>query len=230
MRVPGIHVLLWGQGHRRSSLIPRVKVRDCSAVQYCPIKSQLLSCCLRSLNMCGACGLGRKSNSARSAEPSSWLLLLSSGASPCTLGLQCGTAVCEAITPHSLVHLGTWGSSLRLFSRARQTGIHSGSLRCAACLGRESPSEGASPGVHTGLFGACCCCMALGSCSLCCDWFFNEAKEISFEKNQSGFFLEEKAVLITVLCKQFLSVFVIFEDVQAVTEGSYWADFSHAML
>lgn len=72
--------------------------------------------------------------------------------------------------------------------------------------------------------------LALGSCSLCCDWFFNEAKEIPLKKNQSGFFLDEKAVLITVLCKQFLSVFVIFEDVQAVTEGFCWADLSYAML
>lgn len=60
--------------------------------------------------------------------------------------------------------------------------------------------------------------------------FFNEAKEIPLKKNQSGFFLEEEAVLITVLCKQFLSVFVIFEDVQAVTEGFCWADLSYAML
>lgn len=38
MRVPGLLMLLWGQGHRRSSLIPTGNVSDCGAVQYCPRK------------------------------------------------------------------------------------------------------------------------------------------------------------------------------------------------
>lgn len=38
MRVPGILMLLRGQGRRRGSLIPTGKVSDCGAVQYCPGK------------------------------------------------------------------------------------------------------------------------------------------------------------------------------------------------
>lgn len=84
-------------------------------------------------------------------------------------------------------------------------------------LGRAPPSEGASSGAQTGLFGHIVVTLALRSCSQCSGWFFNESKEIPLKISVGGFF-EEKAILITILCKQFLSVFVILEDVQAVTD------------
>lgn len=96
-------------------------------------------------------------------------------------------------------------------------------------LGRAPPSEGASSGAQTGLFGHIVVTLALHSCSQCSGWFFNESKEIPLKISVGGFF-EEKAILITILCKRFLSVFVILEDVQTVTDGLYWADFSSAML
>lgn len=59
MRVPGIHVLLWGQS-RRSSLIPTVQVRDCSAVQCCPRKVTVTFMLLEILEHVWSLWLGNK--------------------------------------------------------------------------------------------------------------------------------------------------------------------------
>lgn len=124
---------------------------------------------------------------------------------------------------------GARGSLPELLLPCQAGRAPSGSLAWGLASGRASPAEGASLGATQAFSGHLGVTLALGSCPQGWGWLFNECKEIPL-KNRSGFFLEEVAVWITMLCKWFLSVFVIFEDVQAVTEGLHWAGFSHAML